>query len=157
MDRTRQASLSITISQSLLKLMSIESVMPPNHLFLCRPPVLPPSVFPRIRGFSKEPGLRSRRRTGSSTPCLSNALRAPTGDSTDTSPHRSDPTRPRAHLGNEDHVLPAELLLQLAHQAHLDFLERLQLRDGDEDDDGFPAAANFDLLVSKREESNRRS
>ena len=42
----RQASLSITNSQSLLKLMSIESVMPSNHLILCRPLLLPPSTFP---------------------------------------------------------------------------------------------------------------
>ena len=44
----RQASLSITNSQSLLKLMSIESVMPSNHLILCRPLLLPPSIFPSI-------------------------------------------------------------------------------------------------------------
>ena len=48
-----QASLSITNSQSLLKLMSIESVMPSNHLILCRP-LLPPSIFPSIRLFSIE-------------------------------------------------------------------------------------------------------
>ena len=46
-----QASLSITNSQSLLKLMSIESVMPSNHLILCHPLLLPPSIFPSIRGF----------------------------------------------------------------------------------------------------------
>ena len=50
----RQASLSITNSQSLLKLMSIESVMPSNHLILCHPLFLLPSVFPSIRVFSKE-------------------------------------------------------------------------------------------------------
>ena len=44
----RQASLSFTISQSLLKLMSIESVMPSNHLILCRPLSLLPSIFPSI-------------------------------------------------------------------------------------------------------------
>ena len=49
-----QASLSITNSQSLLKLMSIESVMPSSHLILCRPIVLPPSIFPSIRVFSNE-------------------------------------------------------------------------------------------------------
>ena len=48
------ASLSITNSRSLLKLMSIESVMPSNHLILCRPLLLPPSIFPRIRVFSNE-------------------------------------------------------------------------------------------------------
>ena len=53
----RQASLSITNSQSLLKLMSIESVMPSNHLILCCPLLLPPSVFPSIRVFSKESAL----------------------------------------------------------------------------------------------------
>ena len=46
--------LSITISQSSLKLMSIESVMPSSHLILCRPLLLPPSIFPSIRVFSNE-------------------------------------------------------------------------------------------------------
>ena len=55
-----QASLSITNSQSLLKLMSIESVMPSNHLILCRPLLLPPSLFPSIRVFSNEPVLHIR-------------------------------------------------------------------------------------------------
>ena len=49
-----QTSLSITISQSLFKLMSIESVMPSNHLILCRPLLLLPSVFPSISVFSRE-------------------------------------------------------------------------------------------------------
>ena len=49
-----QASLSISSSRSLLKLMSIESVMPPNHLILCCPLLLLPSIFPSIRGFSNE-------------------------------------------------------------------------------------------------------
>ena len=52
-----QASLSITISQSLLKLMSIESVMPSNHLILCCPLLLLPSVFPSIMVFSNELAL----------------------------------------------------------------------------------------------------
>ena len=50
----RQASLSITNSRSLLKLMSIESVMPSNHLVLYRPLLLLPSVFPSIKVFSNE-------------------------------------------------------------------------------------------------------
>ena len=50
----RQASLSITNSRSLLKLMSIELMMPSNHLILCRPLFLPPSIFPSIRVFSSE-------------------------------------------------------------------------------------------------------
>ena len=50
----RQASLSITNSQSLLKLMSIESVLPSNHLILCHPFLLLPSIFPSIRVFSNE-------------------------------------------------------------------------------------------------------
>ena len=54
-----QASLSITSSQSLLKLMSIESVMPSNHVILC-PLLLPPSIFPSIRVFSNEPVLHIR-------------------------------------------------------------------------------------------------
>ena len=49
-----QASLSITNSQSLLELMSIELVMPSNHLILCHPLLLPPSIFPTIRVFSNE-------------------------------------------------------------------------------------------------------
>ena len=49
-----QASLSITNSQSVLKLMSIELVMPSNHLILCRPLLLLPSIFPCIRVFSNE-------------------------------------------------------------------------------------------------------
>ena len=53
----RQASLSFTISQSLLKLMSIESMMPPNHLILCCPLLLLPSIFPRVRIFSNESAL----------------------------------------------------------------------------------------------------
>ena len=66
----RQASLSITNSQhvrppcpsswSLPKLLSIESVMPSNHLILCRPLLLPPSIFPSIRVFSNESDLRIR-------------------------------------------------------------------------------------------------
>ena len=48
------ASLSFTISQSLLQLMSIESVMPSNHLILHHPLLLPPSIFPSIRMFSNE-------------------------------------------------------------------------------------------------------
>ena len=53
-----QATLSITNSQSLLKLMSIELVMLSNHLILCRPLLLPPSIFPSIRIFSNESVLR---------------------------------------------------------------------------------------------------
>ena len=52
-----QASLSISNSRSLLKLMSIESVMPSNHLILCRPLLLLPSVFPSIRVFSNKSAL----------------------------------------------------------------------------------------------------
>ena len=56
-----QASLSITNSRSLLKLMSIESVMPSNHLILFHPLLLPPSIFPSFRVFSKESVLRTMR------------------------------------------------------------------------------------------------
>ena len=56
----RQASLSITNSQSPPKPMSIESVMPSNHLILCHPLLLLPSIFPRIRVFSNESALRIR-------------------------------------------------------------------------------------------------
>ena len=55
-----QASLSFTISQSLLKLMSIESVMPSSHLILCCPLLFLPSIFPSIRVFSNESALRIR-------------------------------------------------------------------------------------------------
>ena len=57
---TLQASLSITNSRSLLKFMSIESVMPSNHLILCHPLLLPPSIFPSIRVFSNESALHIR-------------------------------------------------------------------------------------------------
>ena len=53
----RQASLSITNSQSLLKLMSVESAMPSNHLILCRPLLLLPSILPSIRVFSNKSAL----------------------------------------------------------------------------------------------------
>ena len=53
----RQASLSITNSRGLLKLMSIESVMPSNHLIFCHSLLLLPSIFPSVRVFSKEPAL----------------------------------------------------------------------------------------------------
>ena len=55
-----QASLSIINPQSLLKLMSIESVMPSNHLILCRPLLHPPPIFPSIRVFSNELALHIR-------------------------------------------------------------------------------------------------
>ena len=56
----RQASLSITISRSLLKLLSIELVMPSNHLILCRPLLLSPSIFPSIRVLSNDLVLHIR-------------------------------------------------------------------------------------------------
>ena len=55
-----QASLPFTISQSLLKLMSIESVMPSNHLILCHPLLILPSIFPSITVFSSESALLNR-------------------------------------------------------------------------------------------------
>ena len=55
-----QASLSITNSRSLFKLMFIESVMPSNHLILCRPLLLPPSIFPRLRAVSNKSVLYIR-------------------------------------------------------------------------------------------------
>ena len=55
-----QASLSFTISQSLLKLMSIKSVMTSNHFILCHPLLLLPSIFPNIRAFSNESVLSIR-------------------------------------------------------------------------------------------------
>ena len=67
----RQASLSITNSWRLLKLMSIELVMPSNHLILCFPLLLQPSVFPSIRVFSIESVLHIRwPKTGVSTSAL---------------------------------------------------------------------------------------
>ena len=55
-----QASLSITNSRSLLRLMSLKLVMPSNHLILCRPLLFPPSIFPSIRVFSHESVLHIR-------------------------------------------------------------------------------------------------
>ena len=60
MDCSTQASLSFTISQSLLKLISIESVMPSNHLILCHPLLILPSIFPSIRVFANESALHIR-------------------------------------------------------------------------------------------------
>ena len=57
---THQASLSIIISLSLLKLMSVESVIPSNHLILCCPILLLPSVFPSMRVFSNESAFHIR-------------------------------------------------------------------------------------------------
>ena len=59
-DCSTRASLSITNSQSLLKLMSVESVMPSSHFILCGPLLLPPSIFPSIRVSSNESALRIR-------------------------------------------------------------------------------------------------
>ena len=56
----RQASLSITNSWSMVKFMSIQSVLPSNHLILCRPLLLLPSIFPSITVFSSESALRIR-------------------------------------------------------------------------------------------------
>ena len=73
-----QVSLFITNSQSLLRLISIESVMPSNHYILCRPLLLPPSTFPRIRVFSNESvygvaqsRTRLKRLSSSSSSCSS--------------------------------------------------------------------------------------
>ena len=63
-----QASLSITNSQSLLKLMSVELVMPSNRLILCHPLLLPPSIFASIRVFSNESVLRIRWPKHTSSP-----------------------------------------------------------------------------------------
>ena len=60
MDCSTQASLSISNSRSLLKLMTMVSVMPTNHLILCHPILLLPSIFPSIRVFSNEPVLHIR-------------------------------------------------------------------------------------------------
>ena len=60
MTAARQASLSVTNSWSLFKLMSIESVMPSNHLILCHPLLLSPSIFPSIRVFYNESVLHIR-------------------------------------------------------------------------------------------------
>ena len=60
MDCSTQASMSITNSRSLLKLLSIESVMPSSYLILCHPLLLLPSIFPSIRVFSNESALHIR-------------------------------------------------------------------------------------------------
>ena len=71
---TCQASLSFTISWSLLKLMSIESVMPSNHLILCHPLLLLPSIFPSTGVFSNESALRIRwPKYGSFSPSISSS------------------------------------------------------------------------------------
>ena len=65
-----QAPLSFTVSQSLFKLRSIEPVMPYNHLILCCPLLLPPSIFPSIRVISNESALHIRWPSGASSPIL---------------------------------------------------------------------------------------
>ena len=60
MNRSTKASLSITNSRNLSKLMSIESVIPSSHLILCHPLLLPPSILPSLRVFSNESTLRMR-------------------------------------------------------------------------------------------------
>ena len=60
MNCSNQASLSITNSRSLLRLMSIVSVMPSSHLILCRPLLFPPSIFPNIKVLSSESALHIR-------------------------------------------------------------------------------------------------
>ena len=65
-----QAPLSSTISRSLLKFMSIESVMPSNHHLLCRPLLLLPTIFPSIRIFSNESALHIRWPQGASASAL---------------------------------------------------------------------------------------
>ena len=65
-----QASLSFTNSQSLLKLLSIKSVMPSNHLILCQPLLLPPSILPSIRVFSNESVFCQRIGVSASTSVL---------------------------------------------------------------------------------------
>ena len=67
---THQASLSFTVSQSLLKRMSTESVMPSNHLILCCPLLLLPSIFPSIRAFSNGSVLCIRCEASASTSVL---------------------------------------------------------------------------------------
>ena len=62
----RQASLSLTVSWSLLKLMFIESMMPSSHLILCHPLLLLPSIFPSIRVFSNESCQREGGKCGNS-------------------------------------------------------------------------------------------
>ena len=71
-----QTSLSITNSRSLLKLMSIESVMPSNHLILCHPILLLPSIFPSIRVFSNESVRHTREGNGKllQYSCLENPM-----------------------------------------------------------------------------------
>ena len=65
-----QASLSFTISWGLLKLMSIESMMPFNHLILCRPLIILPSIFPSIRVFSNESFTSGGQSIGASASVL---------------------------------------------------------------------------------------
>ena len=65
-----QASLSITKSRSLLKLMSLESVMPPSHLILCCPPLLLPPIPPSVRVFSNELGALARHIISKTEGCM---------------------------------------------------------------------------------------
>ena len=104
-----QDSLSITNSQSLLKLKSIESVMPPNHLILCHPLLLPPSIFPSIRVFSNESVLRIRwpkywsisfsiSPSNESSGLISFKMDCSPGDSQESSPTPQFKSIKRAHI-----------------------------------------------------------
>ena len=73
----RQASLSITNSRSLLKVMSIASVLPSNHLILCRSLLLLPSIFPSTRVFSNELVLQVASGEGKGKPLQYSCLRTP--------------------------------------------------------------------------------
>ena len=101
----RQASLSFTISQGLLRLTSIESVMPSNHLILCLPLPLLPSIFPSIKVFSDEPAWtwaksqELHRRIGKRKPQVS-VWTAKNGKPQETGKYQGDYTE-KGDLGNK--------------------------------------------------------
>lgn len=63
------------------------------------------------------------------------------------------PATAHRYLSDEDYMLPTELFLQLPHQPDLDFLERLELRNWDKDDNSFPTATNFNFLKKTNPET----
>ena len=113
----RQASLPFTISQSLLKLMCIESMMPSNHLILCHPLLLP-SIFPSIRVFSSESGLFAS--CGQSIGCFSFSI-SPSKQCSELISFKTDRFDPLAFWGTPKSLLQHQSL-KASVLRHLAFL-----------------------------------
>ena len=128
----RQASLFITNSQSLLKPMSIESVMPSNYLILCHPLLLLPSIFPSIRVFSNEWALRIKLKTRSSDVWVVALFLSCSRWHSTTGFHsewllqpsctRSCTSKPHSASSNKEHSLAVSRILNLCFFSFIFFL-----------------------------------